>query len=69
MTTRAIVIEICNALSKENLRKSAVELIDSMEAAETISIISISDRFTKMHSIYFAPALTRNGVLRIESHL
>ena len=43
VTTRAIVIEIGNALSKEGLRKSAVELIDSMEADEMISIISISD--------------------------
>lgn len=47
VTTRAIVIEIGNALSKEGLRKSAVELIDSMETDETITIVSISDEIYK----------------------
>lgn len=47
LTTRTIVIEIGNALSKEGLRKSAVELIDSMEADETITIIPISDEIYK----------------------
>lgn len=43
VTTRAVVIEVGNALSKQSLRKSAVALIDSMEADETVIIVSISD--------------------------
>ena len=43
VTTRAVVIEIGNALSKQSLRKSAVELIDSMEGDETVTIVSVSD--------------------------
>ena len=38
VTTRAIVIEIGNALSKHSLRKSAVALIESMEGDETVTI-------------------------------
>lgn len=43
VTTRAVVIEVGNALSKQSLRKSAVALIDSMEADETVIIVSVSD--------------------------
>ena len=43
VTTRAVVIEIGNALSKQSLRKSAVALIDSMEGDETVTIVSVSD--------------------------
>lgn len=43
VTTRAVVIEIGNALSKEALRKSAVELIDSMEEDETLIIVQVSE--------------------------
>lgn len=43
VTTRAIVVEIGNALSKESTRKSAVELIDSIEGDETITIVPVSD--------------------------
>lgn len=43
VTTRAVVIEVGNALSKQSLRKSAVTLIDSMEADETVIIVSVSD--------------------------
>lgn len=43
VTTRAIVIEIGNALAKQSLRKSAVALIDSMARDETVTIVSVSD--------------------------
>lgn len=43
VTTRAVVIEIGNALSKSSTRKSAVALIDSLEADETVSIVPVSD--------------------------
>lgn len=43
VTTRAVVIEIGNALSKEAVRKSAIELIDSMEADETLLIVQVSE--------------------------
>jgi predicted nucleic acid-binding protein len=43
VTTRAVVIEIGNALSKQSLRKSAVALIDSMEGDETVTIVPVSD--------------------------
>jgi predicted nucleic acid-binding protein len=43
VTTRAVIIEIGNALSKETMRKSAVELIDSMEEDETIAVVPVSE--------------------------
>ncbi len=43
VTTRAVVIEIGNALSKASMRESAIELIDSMEEDETVAIVPISD--------------------------
>ena len=43
VTTRAVVIEIGNALSKLSVRKSAVALIDSMEEDETVAIVPVSD--------------------------
>ena len=69
VTTRAIVIEIGNALSKEGLRKSAVELIDSMEADEMISIISISDGVYKDAFKLFRSRLDKEWGLRIAFHL
>jgi predicted nucleic acid-binding protein len=39
VTTRAVVIEIGNALSKESMRTSAVELINSLDADETVTIV------------------------------
>jgi len=46
-TTRAVLVEIGNALSKENLRTSAVELLDSLEADKTITIVPLSEELYK----------------------
>lgn len=47
VTTRAIIIEIGNALAKESLRKSAVELIESLESDDTVTILPISEEVYK----------------------
>lgn len=47
VTTRAVIIEIGNALSKEGMRKSAVELLESLEADETVTIVSVTEEIFK----------------------
>lgn len=43
VTTRAILLEIGNALSKERYRKAAVELLDSLEQDPSVEIIPLSE--------------------------
>ena len=43
ITTRAILLEIGNALSNKRLRKGAVALLDSLEIDQSVTIISISE--------------------------
>ena len=43
ITTRAVIIEIGNALSKTHLRGGAVTLIDAMEADPYVEIIPVSE--------------------------
>ena len=43
ITTRAVVIEIGNALSKAHLRGGAITLIDAMEADPHVEIIPVSE--------------------------
>lgn len=47
VTTRAVIIEIGNALSKEGMRKSAVALIESLESDETITIVPVTEEIYK----------------------
>jgi predicted nucleic acid-binding protein len=48
VTTRAILLEIGNALSKLPYRKACVELLNSMETDENVLIIPVSDElYTK----------------------
>lgn len=43
ITTRAVLLEIGNALSKQRYRKAAVELLLSLEADEKVEIVALSE--------------------------
>lgn len=43
VTTRAILLEIGNALSKERYRQAAVELLDALEQDVTVEIVPLSE--------------------------
>ena len=43
VTTRAILLEIGNALSKKRYRKAAVELLDALEQDSQVEIVALSD--------------------------
>ena len=43
VTTRAILIEIGNALSKQRYRRQAIELLDSMEDQDGVEVFSLTD--------------------------
>ena len=51
VTTRAVLLEIGNALSKERYRRQAIRILNAIEAEELIEIVSVSDRL-------YASALT-----------
>ena len=44
VTTRAILLEIGNALSKQRYRRSAVRLLDSLETDPRVEIIPLSEQ-------------------------
>ncbi len=44
VTTRAILLETGNALSKERYRKSALELLDALEEDPLVEIIPLSEQ-------------------------
>lgn len=44
VTTRAILIEIGNALSKQRYRRQAIRLLDSMEAHDGVEVFSFTDK-------------------------
>lgn len=43
VTTRAVLLEIGNALSKKRYRKAAVELLDSLEHDPQVEILSLTE--------------------------
>ncbi|MCE7990117.1 MAG: PIN domain-containing protein [Caldilinea sp. CFX5] len=43
VTTRAVLLEIGNALSGQRFREAAVKLLDALEADPTVGIISLTD--------------------------
>lgn len=43
ITTRAVILEIGNALSKQRYRKAAVTLLESLEQDPNVEIIPISE--------------------------
>lgn len=47
ITTRAILIEIGNSLAKENTRKAAIEIIESIEADDTITTVPVTEEIYK----------------------
>lgn len=53
VTTRAIMLEVGNALSKRSFRKAGVALLNSLEMDDNVAIISLSDElFTKGMELY-----------------
>ena len=43
VTTRAVLLEIGNALSKKRYRKAALELLDALEQDPLVEIVSLSE--------------------------
>ena len=43
VTTRAVLLEIGNALSKQRYRRAAVQLLNSLEADPTVEIVPLSE--------------------------
>lgn len=53
ITTRAIQLEIGNALSKLRYRGAAVQLLDSLETDPTVEIVALSETlYTKALQLY-----------------
>jgi predicted nucleic acid-binding protein len=47
VTTRAVLLEIGNALSKKRYRKAAVKLLDALEQDSQVEIILLSEELYK----------------------
>ena len=47
VTTRAVIIEIGNALAKQTYRSAAIQLIESLEEDPNAEIVSVSDELSK----------------------
>lgn len=43
VTTRAVILEIGNALSKQRYRHAAVELLEALEADPTVTIVPLTE--------------------------
>ncbi len=53
VTTRAILLEIGNTLSKERYRQATVELLDSLEQDPLVEIVSLSEElFAKAFELF-----------------
>ncbi|MCU0240236.1 MAG: type II toxin-antitoxin system VapC family toxin [Pyrinomonadaceae bacterium] len=53
ITTRAILLEVGNALSKERYRQATVELLDSLEQDLSVEIVPISEElFSKAFELF-----------------
>jgi len=53
VTTRAVMIEIGNALSKRRYRKAALELLDSLEDDPTVEIVPITEElYRQAYQLY-----------------
>lgn len=53
LTTRAVIIEIGNALSKQKYRSAAIELLTSLKEDPTVEIIPLSEElFERAFSFY-----------------
>jgi predicted nucleic acid-binding protein len=61
ITTRAVLLEIGNALSKERYRQAAVELLDALERDPQVEIVLITEELYQKHWPCFAAAWIKNG--------
>jgi uncharacterized protein len=53
ITTRAVVLEIGNALSKSRHRKAAVDLLEGLENDQHVQIIPLSEElYKRAHQLY-----------------
>jgi predicted nucleic acid-binding protein len=53
VTTRAILLEIGNALSRQRYRRAAVRLLDSLETDPRVEIIPLSEQlYTRASQLY-----------------
>ncbi|MGA7729807.1 MAG: PIN domain-containing protein [Chloroflexia bacterium] len=55
VTTRAVLVEIGNALSKRQFRSAAIQLLESLEADPTIDIVPLSEQlYAQAYELYRA---------------
>ncbi len=69
VTTRAVLLEIGNALSRLRYRQAAVKLIDALEADPDIGIVPSPSRFSSKRFNFFANGKIRNGAWSTASPL
>lgn len=61
ITTRAVVLEIGNALSKLRYRKAGVRLLNSLENDPTVAIIPLSEQLYLRALALFQDRMDKNG--------
>ncbi|MGI8638856.1 MAG: type II toxin-antitoxin system VapC family toxin [Pyrinomonadaceae bacterium] len=67
VTTRAVLLEIGNALSKKRYRKAALELLDALEQDPLVEIVPLSEELYKQRlsdNIHGKRILAMGGVSR-----
>lgn len=62
VTTRAIVLELGNALSKQAYRQAAVNILSSLEADPNVEIVSLSETLYLQALELFSKRPDKSGV-------
>lgn len=63
VTSEFIIIELCNSFAKANLKRSAIEIVDSMYQDTNIEIIKLSDKYFQAGLDIYRKALDKNWSL------
>jgi hypothetical protein len=53
LTTRAVILEIGNALSKQRYRSAVVELLTSLEEDPTVEIVPLSEELFERAFLFY----------------
>lgn len=59
LTTRAILIEIGNSLAKANTRQAAIEMLESIEADDGITIVPMTEELYKESFKFFGSRMDK----------
>jgi len=65
LTTRAVVLEIGNALAKLRYREAAIRLLEAIDSDPQVEIVALSDDLYRGPLPSINRGLTKNGVLPI----